>query len=226
MTSETTLEVRDVSRVAVLHGDQVALPADGAPTEAPLGTADVEVVPGGQAEVDVTAVRTPAGEISLKWATRPPIVTGEKRVTLPGASGRRWRVAVPETVDLTQPDLRWNFCAPLRPGACYALTIETPWSNVVVTRRTTVVPHTRPALQKAALVVAAPLLLMALLPAGTNFGSADGAILVVLGVSAGVTALVLGSSFLFPGPHTLTETVAPGSAAAIDRTDWHRDVRP
>jgi hypothetical protein len=66
-------------------------------------------------------------------------------------------------------------------------------------------------------VAAGPLLLAALLPAGTDFGSADGAVLGVLGVSAGASGVLLGSSFLFPGPRTCTEILAPGSGTFAPR---------
>jgi hypothetical protein len=51
-----------------------------------------------------------------------------------------------DSADVTASDFRWKLCASLRPGTCFPLTLETPWSNVVVTRGTTVVPRTRPAL--------------------------------------------------------------------------------
>jgi hypothetical protein len=217
VTSVTTLEVRDASRVSVLRGDEVALPAGNAPAETSVGTTDVELVPGTRSQVDVSALRAPSGEILLRWATRPPIVTGEEPVMRADASAGPWKIGLPDSADLTASAFRWNLCASLRPGTCFPLTIETPWSNVVVTRRTTVVPRTRQALQKAALVAAGPLLLAALLPAGTDFGSADGAVLGVLGVSAGASGVLLGSSFLFPGPRTCTEILAPGSGTFAPR---------
>lgn len=143
---------------------------------------------------------------------------------LPVAAAAGRRVPLRRAVDVTRPAFQWEVCATLVPrGSAYAavvamrpcgpddlggnaLTIDTPWSNVVLTRRTTIVPRTRRSLQTASAVFASPLLL---LTGGANYGSAGVAILEVTGVSLGVSGLLLGTSMLFPGPRTCEETLGP-----------------
>jgi hypothetical protein len=234
VTSTTTLEVKDPSRVALLRGDQVVLPAGNAPTETDLGEADVEPVPGGHSQVNVAAVRAPTGAISFKWDTRLPLATGEEQTMLPAAAGKWTAVALHEPVDVERSTFRWDVCASLRSTGwlgyqavvelrrCGAgdldgtpLAITTPWSNVVVTRRTTVVPRARPTLQLVAAGFASPLLILA---GGGDLGSAGIYILEGIGVSVGVAGVLLGVSLLFPAESTCTEVLGPASAMASNRT--------
>ena len=227
VTSQTTLAIEDPSRVKVLRGDWVVLPEGYAPTEVPLGPKDVEPAAGARSQVGIAALRASGGAISFKWDTRLPLVTGEEQKLVSTAGSP---VRLVDAVDLDRPTFRQDLCVSLRrdgmggyraglamhtcgPGDLggETLAIETPWSNVVVTRRTEIVPQARERVMwTGGVLVLVPVLVLS---SGATF---DGAALPVLASAGGmlvVGGLVMAASTLLPDASTRIEVLRPAHAA-------------
>jgi hypothetical protein len=223
VTSQTTLGIGDPSRVEILRGDRVVLPEGHAPAEVPLGPEDVEPAPGARSHVGIAALRASTGAISFKWDTRLPLVTGEEQKLVSTAASP---VRLVDAVDLDRPAFRQALCVSLRHEgtggyraglamhACgsgdlggVTLAIETPWSNVVVTRRTEIVPHAREQVfWTGGALVLVPVLVLS---TGATFDSAELPVLASMGGMLVVGGLVMAASTLLPEACTRVEVLRP-----------------
>jgi hypothetical protein len=224
VTTVTTVAVKDPSRVALRdEAGRVVLPA-GEAREVPLADVEVEPAPGGHTRVGLTAVRDAKGAIAIRWDTRLPLGTGEEQsLVLPSGTTA---LVLPESA-LNGPSFGQPLCAYVAErgmggyAAVFAtrdcgphdlagqrLTLDTPWDNVVVRRRTTVVSRTRQKLMGVgAAIVLVPLVIAS---SGASLTGAGGAaVLAGMGVMVGTGLAVVGAAFLFPPTRVYDETLVP-----------------
>ena len=128
LSSTTSLTVADPSRVALLAGSDVALPAGGSAQTIGLGSQTVELAPGGQSEVGVSVLRTARGELAVRWDTRLPLVDGEQQLLVP-TTGLELPLQPQAGLDLRLPPLgasprsfHLDACARLSRAGYYAAT--------------------------------------------------------------------------------------------------------